>query len=278
METTNNTFMGMLARQIAKTNNNVRQFLRTTSRSIFIAITLSIILVIAAEILTVFVGVLAGAILDGIVLVGLVNFSYFAEIQEARRIILPLALVPLMRILSVTIPVPHVAPLFWYPLIGIPLLLAGLISIYMTGLPALSFQIGRRKWAGQIAFGLLGIPIGLLAARMLPPGMITIPTRSAGWIILGTIILALFNAVPEEIIFRGLVQNALWEVFGPIGLAITAVVYSSLFTGTLHLSYIIFYGLTGLLFTLWVKLTKSLWGAIIAHSLINVIFLLLLVH
>ncbi len=278
MEKTNSSFGGILARQIADTNNNVRQFLRTTSQSIFIAITASIILVIAAEILTVFVGVIAGAILDGIVLVGLVNFSYFAEIQEARRIILPLALVPLMRILSVTIPVPHVTPLFWYPLIGIPLLLAGLISIYMTGLPAISFQIGRRKWAGQIAFGLLGIPIGLLAARMLPTGMITIPTRSAGWIVSGAIILALFNAVPEEIIFRGLVQNALWEVFGPIGLAITAVVYSSLFAGTLHLSYMIFYGLTGLLFTLWVKLTKSLWGAIIAHSLINVIFLLLLVH
>ncbi len=278
MERTNNRFTALLGRQIARTDFKVKQYLKTTSLSIFLPVTVSLVLVIAAEILTATVGVLGGAILDGIVLVGLVNYAYFVQIPQSRRIILPLSLVPLLRILSIAIPVPHIAPIIWYLLIGIPLLMAVLLNFFINGLPVLSLNLSRSKWTVQVLFGMLGIPIGILASLILPASVITLPNHSIGWIVGGAIILSLFSALPDEIIFRGMVQNALTDVFGPIGLAITAVLYSSMFAGTLHLSYVIFFGLTGLLFSLWVRLTKSLWGAIIAHSFVNILFIVLLVH
>ncbi len=278
MEAINNKFRVFLGGQIAHTETKVKQYFRTTSLSIFLTITLSLLLVIVAEILTITVGVLAGAITDGIVLVGLVNYTYFVQIPESRRIILPLTLVPLLRILSITIPVPHISPIIWYLLIGIPLLMAALVIIYINGLPALRFTISRRNWVVQGLFGLVGIPIGILAWRILPNSIINLPNRSIGWILMGAIILSLFSALPDEIIFRGMIQNSLTAAFGPIGLAITAVLYSVMFAGTLHWSYVVFFGLTGLLFSLWVKRTKSLWGVIIAHSIVNAIFIILLIH
>ncbi len=278
MEAINNKFRVFLGVQAARTEIKVKQYFRTTSLSIFLAITLSLLLVIVAELLSITVGVLAGAIIDGVVLVGLVNYSYFVQIPESRRIILPLTLVPLLRILSITIPVPHITPIIWYLLIGIPLMMAALVIIYINGLRALRFTISRRAWVIQGLFGLLGIPIGILAWRILPTSIITIPNRSIGWIILGAIIISIFSALPDEIIFRGLVQNALTASFGPLGIAMTAVLYGVMFAGTLQWSYVVFFGLTGLLFSLWVRRTKSLWGAIIAHSIVNIIFVILLVH
>ncbi len=256
----------------------LRQFLRTTSHSVLISVVIFFIVTIVAELAAIFLGALAGVIVDGILIIGLVNLTYFMTVPETRRIFMALILVPFLRILSIAIPIPQVSPIFWYVMIGIPLLLAAMIGVWVNKLPALTQSQPVGKLIVQVLFGLSGIPLALLAARVLPAVKMPIPDKSLGWVILGAIILFLFSALIDEIIFRGLVQNAFSVLFGRAGIIVTSILYAAMFLGTLQPGYVIFFGLTGLLFSAWVKFSDSLWGAIIAHGLFNLIFLLILAH
>lgn len=261
---------------IARTEIRVRQLIRTPSKAIILVVSCYLALVITAEIVAASGRVLAGAFLDGAILVILVNLYYFIRKPEIRRFILALGLVPLMRILSVAIPVPQIPLIFWYALIGFPLLVAALIVVRKNGLPQLTQNLSTSQWFIQSLFGLTGIPLGFLAGQILTRPAPILPATTLGWIIMGSIVLSLSSGFAEEIIFRGLVQNSIIEIYGSIGLFVMGIFYTGMLLGALDPRYIIFFGLTGLLFSLWVKVSHSLWGVILAHSLLNIIFLLLL--
>lgn len=251
---------------------------RISPRPVIIYSIAYLVLIVAAELLAAFFGVLIGAILNAILLVVLVNYSYFSKSAIIQQISLPLMLVPLLRILSFTVAIPDVYPIFWYVLVGIPLLLAALLLIIVQGLPAFTQRLNISGWVIQGLFGLLGIPLGILASYILPPLSPIIPDASIAWVAFGAFVLFLFSALTDEIIFRGFIQKTMTYVFGSGGLVIGSLFYACMFIGTLQISYILFFGLTGFLFSLWVKLTNSLWGAVFAHTVLNVIFILVLVH
>lgn len=261
---------------IARTEIRVRQLIRTPSKAIILVVSFYLVIVITAEIVAASGRVLAGAFLDGAILAILVNLYYFIKKSEIRRFILALGLVPLMRILSVAIPVPQSPLIFWYALIGFPLLVAALIVVRKNGLPQLTQNLSTSQWFIQSLFGLTGIPLGFLAGQILSHPASILPATTLGWIILGSIVLSLSSGFAEEVIFRGLVQNSIIEIFGSFGLFIMGIFYTGMLLGALDPRYIIFFGLTGLLFSLWVKVSHSLWGVILAHSLLNIIFLLLI--
>ena len=232
---------------------------------------------VVAEIAAIVFNVIVGATIDAVLLFAIVNVAFFSRSDNIRKILIPLLLVPLLRILSLAIPIPHIVPIFWFLLVGIPLLLATFIVVRVIGLPTLSLKQSFIKWFFQVLFGLSGIPIGVLAAHLFSSTSM-IPGKTIGWIISGAIILTLFSALIEEIIFRGLLQNVSLDSYGLIGLLISSAVYAIMTVGTLSPGYVIFFGITGLLFAVWVKISGSLWGVILAHSLVNIIFLLLLAH
>jgi membrane protease YdiL (CAAX protease family) len=277
MEETHETSMGLYTSEDRHIDIKTRHSYHTAPLAVFLTVIGALALMIGAEILSAFVGAMAGGIVDGVLLVVLVNLAYFIKIGEARRVILPLMLIPLMRILSVAAPVPQFSMIFWYVLIGFPLLSTLMIYVYAYGLPGLSAKLTARKWVLQFLFGLVGIPLGIIAWRIMPVSNLILPSRTMGWIIGGGIVLTLFNALTDEMIFRGFVQEMLLDVFGSIGLVVAAALYSSMFIGTLQLSYVVFFGLMGFLFSLWVKRTGSLWGVLLAHSIFNFLFLILLV-
>jgi membrane protease YdiL (CAAX protease family) len=256
----------------------VKRLVRIASPTKAIVVGIVLFTAAVAEIATMVFNVVVGATIDGVLLFTIVNVAFFSRSDSIRKILIPLLLVPLLRILSLAIPIPHIMPIFWYLLVGVPLLIATFIVVRVIGLPALSLRQSFMKWFLQILFGLLGIPIGILAAYLLSSPSIMIPGKTIGWIISGAIILTLCSALIEEIIFRGLVQNVTLDSYGLIGLLISSGVYAIMTVGTLSPGYVIFFGITGLLFSLWVKISGSLWGVILAHCLVNIIFLLLLAH
>jgi membrane protease YdiL (CAAX protease family) len=70
----------------------------------------------------------------------------------------------------------------------------------------------------------------------------------------------------EELIFRGLLQHVLIEVFGPVGLLWSTGIYASLYISSLSVAYVLFIGLVSLFFGWCVRRTGSLWGVVAAHS------------
>jgi hypothetical protein len=87
----------------------------------------------ASEVVLVFVNVAAGVVLDAVVLGMILTLQGMRSGRE-RRAMVPLALVPLLRILSLTMPLPGIPPVYWTGLIGAPLALGGVLAARAVGL------------------------------------------------------------------------------------------------------------------------------------------------
>ncbi len=267
--------MGYVYLQPPRTEVNTVDSAQKAHTAMAIAGIVYVIMLIGAELSSIFWGILPAVIIDGVLLLAITNFSYFIKNTEFRRESASLSLLPLLRILSIVIPIPQIAPILWYAIIGFPLLATSVLIIAVERSPILSIHLFGGKWITQILFGLIGIPIGFIAIRVLPATMIIIPHPTFLWILVGAVILTIFSGLTEEIIYRGFIQNTFYNVYGSLGILISSMLYATMFLGTLTPATIIFFGLTGLLFSIWAKYTNSLWGVIIAHSLLNIVFLLL---
>lgn len=231
--------------------------------------------IIVAEALIITAGALAGTVIYGLILTGVLNLYYFSRKPADRQVYLSLSLVPLLRLLSLAIGVPRVPHILWYATIGAPLLLACVLAYRINGLPALEIRMSWRNWAVQGLFGLIGIPLGILAYRVFKPAALV---SNAHWttIVTAAVVLVLFSSLTEELLFRGFIQKVSTYVFGGVGVVFTSILYASMFLGTLSVIAILFFGLLGLLFSIWVQTTRSLWGVIITHSLLNILFFIVM--
>src|SRR5881227_941054 len=77
-----------------------------------------------AEVIGVLVGVIPALLCHAILLPVLLNHYALSDRAPYRRILPVLALAPLLRILSLSIPFGQVPQIYWYAMIGTPLLVA----------------------------------------------------------------------------------------------------------------------------------------------------------
>src|SRR5262245_30322365 len=83
-----------------------------------------LLLVAAAEIITAAVNYQAGLVLHALLLIGLTIHSALEHHEAYRRLILALTLAPLIRLLSLGLPLMRLPQLAWYPVVAVPLLMA----------------------------------------------------------------------------------------------------------------------------------------------------------
>jgi uncharacterized protein len=189
-----------------------------------------------------------------------------------------LALVPLLRIVSLTTPVPDLAPIYWYAATGGPILLAVALTLRFLGRDRLreltSIPSSRMAFAAlwspvQGAIALSGVPLGLVAYLLLRPEPLQ-AHPGPRFFVVGALILFVFTALTEEVLFRGLLQSVFVELFGEIGVLVAAILSATMYLGTRSASFVVFAALVGLGFGVRVRQTGSLAGVILAHGLISV--------
>jgi uncharacterized protein len=228
---------------------------------------------IGAEATGAAVGAVPGAAFHAVVLFALLNTYAIAPDRPAARVLPVLALVPLLRLFSLTMPSRHFAEIWWYAMVGAPLLLAAFLATRAVPVAWPGLRLGRRALPLQAAIALAGAPLGLAAYGILTPAPLISPL-TAPRLLGGAFILIVFSAFLEELIFRGLLQGAARELFGRFGLVIVSVLYASLYVGSLSAPYVGFVGVVGLMFAVAVERTGILWGAVGAHALMNIGLLL----
>ncbi len=226
-----------------------------------------VLAIAGAEVLGALVGVEAGAALDGVLLLVLINASVLGLVRPASLLPPILVLVPLLRILSVALPLRQVPQLAWYPLVGGPLLLGIVLAARTVGVPK---PPRRSHWSGvlvQAGVALVGIPLGMAAYAILRPRALT----SLTWhgVVLAGLLLLVFAALVEELLFRRLLQDVVVRLFGPAGLLLASVLYASTYAGSLSAEFALFMGGVGLAFALVVRRTGALWGVVVAHALLS---------
>ena len=201
---------------------------------------------------------------------------------EVSVFLMALSLAPLIRIFSLSMPrfwgTAPTDTLPWLAVVGIPLLTAAAAVAYVQQLHPWLLGLGMGSWrdlAVQLGIGLTGIPLGFVEYAIL---------REQAWVLkdtlvpvlLGGIVIFFSTGLAEELIFRGILLRRALEVLGRwTGVFFVTLVFTAMHIYFRNASDLAFVFLVGLFYAVAVVKTKNLWGAIMSHTLGNVILYLI---
>ena len=225
--------------------------------------------VVVAEAILVFSSVTTGLVCYAILVIALLSHTALAQSARYGRALPVLALIPLLRILSLTVPATRVPQVYWPAMVGIPLFIGVALVIRLVGFSRATLGLGARPWLPQLLIALSGLPLGLAAFFILRPKPLW-PTPDLGELALGALILLIFAGLLEEIIFRGMLLQVAGESLGRAGVFYSSALFAAMYLGSLSAGYVVFMGLVGLFFGWCVNRTSSIWGVILAHSLLSI--------
>lgn len=176
-----------------------------------------------------------------------------------------LAALPMVRVVSLSLPLWPALPLAQRIGVALPLMF-----VAIPGARALNYPLFRLPRPSSLAYVplqlALGMIVGLLAYALLQPGALMLDGTTVG--VTSAVVVALIViAFGEEVLFRGLLLEAATGLLGPVrGITLAALAYVSLVFGQgLWL-------LTLLLFVFglgcgWLAhTTRSLFGVVLLHS------------
>lgn len=204
------------------------------------------------------------------ILVALIIYVSTKWDYSQYRYLLSLAVVPLMRIVSLALPLRYFPLTVWYILVG--LILAVSILIFTQRLEITLFNLGINTYflPLQLLVGLSGILIGVGHYLIYKPTLISLTTTLIQRILLGLVLL-ICNGFIEELIFRGMLQYTAERLLGryPAWLYV-AVMYSIMTLGSFSLGNVVFTFIISLYFSWIVSRTKSISGVSLAHGLASI--------
>jgi membrane protease YdiL (CAAX protease family) len=234
-----------------------------------------LVLVTVAELLTSLGPPQAGLVLHTVILIGLIANTVFGFDEAGRRLALALTLAPLIRILSLGMPLRAVPQVAWYPLVSVPLLIATWIIIRQTGVSRQSLGLRRGSLVQQILLIGSGFGLGASEYAILRPESI-VPSLTLQALALPMLSLLIFTGFTEEIIFRGLLQSLAIPVLGRWALTYVALLFGVLHIGYLSFWDVVFVFTVGFIFAYLMHWGGSLLGLTLAHGLTNIMLFLVL--
>ena len=226
-----------------------------------------------AETVTVLVQPVWGIGFHIAILVALIVHSAMTTGHPYRELLLSLALVPLVRIISLSMPLINIPQIWWYPIIYVPLLVAAVVAMRILNYKAGQVGLTLRWIPVQLVVALTGVAFGIAEYFILvPEAMIAELTWQAAW--LPAVILLLGTGFVEELIFRGVLQRSAVQAFSGWGIVYVSLLFAILHMGFLSWLDIIFVFAVALFFGWVVKKTGSLLGVTLSHGLTNIVLFL----
>jgi membrane protease YdiL (CAAX protease family) len=222
----------------------------------------------ASEVVLVFGHLVVGVLLEALILGLILTLQASRPRRADRRAMAPLALVPMLRLLSLTTPLPGLPSEYWLALAGAPLLAGGILAARGAGLNRSALGLQRTRWEPQVAIAVLGIPAGYVLWSFAQPAPMMGPDAQAGELFVAALFLVLFVGVAEEFIFRGVIQAGLSVTYARGAVLLGAIVYGATYLASLSFEYTLFMTLAGLAYGLLVQRTGSIIGVSVSHALL----------
>ena len=212
--------------------------------------------------------VILGAMLDAALVPILLGHFVWVERTPHRKLLPVLALVAMLRVLSIAAVVPRLPVVTWYVTVGSALLIGEILTIRLVEEPWERLNLALRRPVLDLAIAAIGIPAGLIGYLVLRPQPL-MPGAGPLQIAAGVVVLVVFAAFTEELLFRGLLQSIAIETFGiwRLGMAYAAGMSGVMYLGSGSLPYTIGVGVYGLILGATILRGGSLWGAIASHGL-----------
>ena len=226
-----------------------------------------------AEVLTALIEPRVGLVLHGVLLVVLLLHTALTWEHPAHRLLLSLAFAPLIRLLSLSLPLAGVPLVYWYFITSVPLFIAAVIALRTLGFSWRGIGVNLRGVPIQLLVGLTGLAFGYIEYQILEPEPLA---RAFTWEQLWVPILILLfsTGFVEEVIFRGVMQRAATEALGRFGVIYVAVLFAVLHVGYKSLLDVLFVLGVALFFGWVVARTRSILGVTLSHGLTNIVLFL----
>jgi hypothetical protein len=234
-----------------------------------VLLSLYVIAVSAAELATAFTDARWGLSMHITILAALLAHASLASAQSSQRLFLALALAPLIRILSLTMPLEDIDLVYWYAIVGAPLMLTAVVVSVNLKLSREDLGLTLRALPVQGLIALSGLGFGVAEYFILRPKPL-IDELSWGSAALPALILLVGTGFNEEFVFRGVMQSASRQALGKLSILYVAVVFAVLHLGYKSISDVAFVFVVGLLFGWLVARTRSLLGVTLAHGITNI--------
>ena len=247
-----------------------------TTRNEKIIAVLYLLGLIIAEVSVTYINKEAGLVIEMFILFALLlnsslNVSYNYSVMLRSMMILPM-----IRIIGLSIPLMQIQPLYWFPIIAVPLFAAVYTIMKSQGLTRKHVGLiwGNKKI--QFLIALTGIFLGTIEYTILQPKPL-IAVLDPVTLITASIILIISTGFAEELLFRGILQKNAENVFGTIiGLLYTALLFTALHIGWNSFNDLIFVFSVALFYGIAFQKTRSIVGITFSHGISNT-FLFLIV-
>jgi len=174
-----------------------------------------LLVIAAAEAVTMFLHPLGGVIGHTVILVTLILRSARSSDKIRQQLALSLALVPLVRIidLSLSLSLIPIPPIGRFPIIYTPLLVASVVIVRILGYKWSEVGLNFKSLPMQLAIGSAGLLFGWAEYHILKPeAMITQLTWSE--VLPLALILLVFTWFAEDFAFRRALQRSAVGLFG----------------------------------------------------------------
>ncbi len=232
-----------------------------------------LVALVAAELVTNLVEPRAGLVLYALILAGLLVHTAFRWEQPIHRLLLSLTFVPLIRILSLSLPLTRFPQIDGYLFTSIPLFLMAFMVMRTLGLSRRAVGLTWRGLPLQLAIGLTGLALGYIEYLILSPQPL-IGELSWQQFWLPALILLVSTGLLEELLFRGIMQRTALDALRRGGMVYVAALFAALHVGHRSAIDILFVFGVGIFFGWVAARTGSIVGVTLSHGLTNIMLFL----
>lgn len=250
-------------------NLSIERGKQKTSRNEKILAVGYVLALILAEVTVTFVNKETGLVIEAIILMALLVNSSINVSHTFSVLLRSMMALPMIRIIGLSIPLMQIQPLYWFPIIALPLFASSYTIMKNQGLTRQHIGLiwGNKKL--QFLIALTGIFLGTIEYIILQPKPL-IGVLNPINLITASIILVISTGLAEELLFRGIIQKNAENTFGIfLGLLYTAVLFTALHIGWDNFYDLIFVFSVAIFYGYAFQKTRSIVGITLSHGISN---------
>ena len=229
-----------------------------------------ILALVLAEVVTTYIDMQWGLLINGLILVSLIIGSVVSESPNFSNLLRSMIVLPLIRIIGLSMPIMKIDTLYWFPIISIPLFAAAYFLIRGQSMTRQSVGLVKGDLKIQIPIIFTGIVFGAIEYLILKPEPL-IATFTLFNLVFAGIILTISTGFAEELLFRGILQKNAENVMGKyMAILFASVIFSILHTGWMSFLDLIFVFLVAIFYGFVFQRTRSIFGISFSHGLTNI--------
>jgi membrane protease YdiL (CAAX protease family) len=229
-----------------------------------------ILALVLAEVVTTYIDMQWGLMINGLILISLIIGSVVSDSPNFSNLLRSMIVLPLIRIIGLSMPIMKIDTLYWFPIISIPLFAAAYFLIRGQSMTRQSVGLVKGDLKIQIPIIFTGILFGAIEYLILKPEPL-IATFTLFNLVFAGIILTISTGFAEELLFRGILQKNAENVMGKyMAILFASVIFSILHTGWMSFLDLIFVFLVAVFYGFVFQRTRSIFGISFSHGLTNI--------